>query len=112
MEMTVTQHNLEHPPEWLTAAVEYLTHHATKTRITPQTLARKWEEKIGRCRKRRLRIVSGLVCREVHSFKELTQGELAALAEICRWIRQSGDPDEGDAPRWHVGRGPQGAAHP
>lgn len=101
---TVTASNLENPPEWLTSAVNYLKCHGKHTKITPQALAQKWESRIGKNKKLRLRIAGNLLRREVLSFKDLTQGEINALCEVCEWIPKRSDPDEGDAKRRVVRR--------
>lgn len=108
----ITYQMLVHPPEWLIDVVAYLKHHAKEERITPAQLARRWEAKIGRSRKQRIVIAQAILRREIETFKDLSQGEINALTELCRWIDEDCCADEGDAPRWHVGRGPQGAAHP
>ena len=89
--------NLENPPEWLTGAVNYLKNHAEEKRITPKTLAQKWEAKVGRTKSIRLRFVGNLLRRPITTFKELSQGEINALAEICEWIPERAHPNEGDA---------------
>lgn len=94
---TVTASNLENPPEWLTSAVNYLKCHGKHTKITPKALAQKWESRIGKNKKLRLRIAGNLLRRNIESFKELTQGEINALCEVCEWIPKRSDSNESDA---------------
>lgn len=74
------------PPAWLREVAAYLKSHATEERITPKQLAQRWEAKLGRSRKLRIFIAGGLIERDIETFKDLSQGEINALAEICRWI--------------------------
>ena len=94
---TITMSNLENPPEWLTCAVNYLKNHAKETRITPKALAQKWESKVGRTKSVRLRFAGNLLKRPVATFKELSQGEINALSEICEWIPERASANESDA---------------
>ena len=94
---TITTSNLENPPEWLTAAVSYLKNHGKETRVTPKALAQKWESRVGKNKKVRLRFAGNLLRRQIASFKELTQGEINALAEICDWIPPRNRENESDA---------------
>jgi hypothetical protein len=103
-QQTITWSNLENPPEWLTCTVNYLKNHAKETSITPKALAQKWEAKVGRTKSVRLRFAGNLLRRPITTFKELSQGEINALSEICEWIPQRDHADEGNAARRNVRR--------